>query len=209
MQCPNCQHTQENEITCGSCGIYFEKWRRREEESKQVKTTIYTEPPPSQTFKIFGLGALAASLILFAMQKFGAEEKAGTPVAQAAPAPQATPAPAAAPPTEQSVASPQVVSTEAMAMLARQNISDQKAAARQMTAYQRELQNLRSQQFQVVRAIERTRQNYDRRYWSSRDDAQLHAYQVAQQEQEQELSTQLDGINSQIDLLMSHPPGSP
>lgn len=200
MQCPNCQHTQENEITCGACGIYFEKWRQRAEKSKQVTTTIYAEPPHSHTFKIFALGALAASLILLAIQKLGTEEKNSSPQTVA----RITPAAHAIQQNSQRVISAQRILINVEVVSNQNDIAEQKVAAKEVAAYQKELQTLRYQKTQIAQAIETTRRNYDRSNRTSRDEAQEHAYQISQQEQEQQLRVQLDAVNAQIDTLMSH-----
>jgi serine protease Do len=70
MDCPKCGHKQHDEVHCESCGIYFEKYRRRQTKSQAADTGLKNSrrPPESGvgntlkiicvTTAIIGLGLL-------------------------------------------------------------------------------------------------------------------------------------------------------
>ncbi len=180
VQCPRCQLVQENEVSCESCGIYFEKWRQREAEASKVVTTIYAAPPQNSAARTWALVALALALALLLALRSNNREIVVVPQAPA------TPPPAAAKSSGQPAAAPQ------------------DSSVLSMHDYQEQLRGLRAQQAQIYRDMNASRQATYGRIGGVRDEAQIHADQLAQQE----YSAQLDSINSQINFLMSHAPNS-
>jgi serine protease Do len=52
MDCPKCGHKQRDEVRCESCGIYFEKYRRRQTESQFADSGLKNSRRPPES----GLG---------------------------------------------------------------------------------------------------------------------------------------------------------
>lgn len=180
MQCPKCQHVQDDEISCGSCGIYFEKWRLREAEINDVKTTIYAvDEITDSKRRAFGLAVLAISLLVYIAFKPKDDDTivVAPATAPAAPAPQS-------PPT---VAQPIPLKPSPSA------------------EFNEQLRSLRQQQSQLQMDLSSVQRTYSMRTWPGRDEAQLHAEQIAQQQREQEIMAQLDSIRAQINFLITHP----
>src|SRR6267154_5551832 len=49
MDCPKCGHKQLGEVQCESCGIYFEKYRRRQAESQSADSGLKNPRRPLES----------------------------------------------------------------------------------------------------------------------------------------------------------------
>jgi S1-C subfamily serine protease len=63
MNCPKCGHEQHDTIQCGSCGIYFTKFRRHHSSRASRRRT---EVPPERDTSGFGWSAIALTAIISA-----------------------------------------------------------------------------------------------------------------------------------------------
>src|ERR1700694_2054782 len=89
MDCPKCGHKQRDEVRCESCGIYFEKYRRRQTKTQSADSALKNarSPPESgvgNTIKIVFVTAAVIGLGLTVYTKVGTRTK-NLPVATAPP----------------------------------------------------------------------------------------------------------------------------
>ena len=89
MDCPKCGHKQSDEVRCESCGIYFEKYRRRQTQTQSADSAPKNarRPPESglgNTIKIVFVTAAVIGLGLTVYTKVGTRTK-NLPVATAPP----------------------------------------------------------------------------------------------------------------------------
>jgi S1-C subfamily serine protease len=90
MDCPKCGHKQLDEVRCESCGIYFEKYRRRQTKSQSADSGLKNPrlPPESSarnTIKIVFLTSAVIGLGLLVYTKVSTSTKTNPPVATAPP----------------------------------------------------------------------------------------------------------------------------
>ena len=89
MDCPKCGHKQRDEVRCESCGIYFEKYRRRQTKSQSADSGIKNPRRPlesngSNTIKIVLVTSAVIGLGLMVYTKVSTSTK-NPPVAIAPP----------------------------------------------------------------------------------------------------------------------------
>jgi len=87
MDCPKCGHKQLGEVQCESCGIYFEKYRRRQAESQSADSGLKNPRRPLEsgvrsTIKIVFVTSAVIGLGLFVYTKVSTGTK-NPPVATA------------------------------------------------------------------------------------------------------------------------------
>jgi serine protease Do len=101
MDCPKCRHKQLDEVRCESCGIYFEKYRRRQTKSQSVDAGLKNSRRPLEssfgnTIKIVFVTAAVIGLGLLVYTKVGTSTK-NPPVAASPPQRNAVPVPSGEP----------------------------------------------------------------------------------------------------------------
>src|SRR5260370_38669236 len=74
MDCPKCGHKQLGEVQCESCGIYFEKYRRRQAKSQSADSGLKNPRRPLEsgvrsTIKIVFVTSAVIGLGLFVYTK--------------------------------------------------------------------------------------------------------------------------------------------
>jgi S1-C subfamily serine protease len=89
MDCPKCGHKQRDDVRCESCGIYFEKYRRRQAKSESADSGLKNSRRPPEyslgnTIKIVFVTAAVIGLGLLVYTKVGTRTK-NLPVATAPP----------------------------------------------------------------------------------------------------------------------------
>jgi serine protease Do len=89
MDCPKCGHKQLDEARCESCGIYFEKYRRRQTNSQSAHSGLSNSRRPLEsglgnTIKIVFITSVVIGLGLFVYTKTNTSTKT-PPVATAPP----------------------------------------------------------------------------------------------------------------------------
>jgi serine protease Do len=87
MDCPKCGHKQRDEVRCESCGIYFEKYRRRHTKDQSADSGLKNSrsPPGSglgNTIKIVFVTSAVIGLGLLLYTKVGTSTK-NPPIATA------------------------------------------------------------------------------------------------------------------------------
>jgi serine protease Do len=90
MDCPKCGHKQLDEVHCESCGIYFEKYRRRQTKRQSADSGLKNPRRPLEsgarnTIKIVLVTSAVIGLGLFAYTKVSTSTKKNPPVATAPP----------------------------------------------------------------------------------------------------------------------------
>jgi serine protease Do len=101
MDCPKCGHEQRDEVRCESCGIYFEKFRRRQTKSQSADSGLKNarRPPESgvrNTLKIVCLTSAVIGLGLLVYTKMSTTAK-NPPIATAPPQRDPMPVPSGGP----------------------------------------------------------------------------------------------------------------
>src|ERR1700730_2556417 len=89
MDCPKCGHKQSDEVRCESCGIYFEKYRRRQTKSPSADSGLKNSRRPLEsslpnTIKIVFVTSAVIGLGLLVYTKASTSTK-NPPVATAPP----------------------------------------------------------------------------------------------------------------------------
>src|SRR5450432_2993256 len=107
MDCPKCRHEQRDEVRCESCGIYFEKFRRRQTKSQSADSGLKNarRPPESgvrNTLKIVCLTSAVIGLGLLVYTKLSTTAQkppiaTSPPTATAPPQRDPTPVPSGGP----------------------------------------------------------------------------------------------------------------
>ena len=87
MDCPKCGHKQRDEVRCESCGIYFEKYRRRQTKSQSADSGPINSRRPLEsglgnTIKIVFVASAVIGLGLLVITKVSTRSK-NPPVATA------------------------------------------------------------------------------------------------------------------------------
>jgi len=101
MDCPKCGHNQRDEIRCESCGIYFEKYRRRQTKSPSADSRLTNSRRPlesgaSNTIKIVFIASAVIALGLLVHAKVSTRTK-NPPVATTPPQRDPLPVPSGEP----------------------------------------------------------------------------------------------------------------
>jgi serine protease Do len=101
MDCPKCGHKQLGEVQCESCGIYFEKYRRRQTKSQSADSGLKNPRRPLEsgvrnTIKIVFVTSAVIGLGLFVYTKVSTNTK-NPPVATAQPQRDPLPVPSGEP----------------------------------------------------------------------------------------------------------------
>jgi S1-C subfamily serine protease len=101
MDCPKCGHKQRDEVRCDSCGIYFEKYRRRQTKSQSADSGLKNSRRPLEsslrnTIKIVFVTAAVIGLGLSVYTKVSRSTK-NPPVATAPPQRDPLPVPSGKP----------------------------------------------------------------------------------------------------------------
>jgi len=124
MDCPKCGHKQRDEVRCESCGIYFEKYRRRQTKSQSADLDLEKSRRPLEsglgnTIKIVFVTTAVIGLGLLLYTKVSTTTK-NPPVATAPPQRDPLPVPSGEPdPTAAEESQPQP--TGLAAQLAKSN----------------------------------------------------------------------------------------
>jgi S1-C subfamily serine protease len=124
MDCPKCGHKQRDEVRCESCGIYFEKYRRRQTKSQSADLDLEKSRRPLEsglgnTIKIVFVTTAVIGLGLLLYTKVSTTTK-NPPVATAPPQRDPLPVPSGEPdPTAAEESQPQL--TGLAAQLAKSN----------------------------------------------------------------------------------------
>src|SRR5260221_3216807 len=101
MDCPKCGHKQRDEVRCESCGIYFEKYRRRQTKSQFADSGLKNSRRPlgsglGNTIKIVFVTSVVIGLGLLVYTKVSKNTK-NPPVATAPPQRDPSPVPSGEP----------------------------------------------------------------------------------------------------------------
>src|SRR5882672_8836528 len=113
MDCPKCGHKQRDEVRCESCGIYFEKYRRRQTKSQSADLDLEKSRRPLEsglgnTIKIVFVTTAVIGLGLLLYTKVSTTTK-NPPVATAPPQRDPLPVPSGKPaPTAAEESQPQL-----------------------------------------------------------------------------------------------------
>jgi serine protease Do len=124
MDCPKCGHKQLGEVQCESCGIYFEKYRRRQTKSQSADSGLKNPRRPLEsgvrnTIKIVFVTSAVIGLGLFVYTKVSTSTK-NLPVATAPPQRAPLPVPSGKPASTATEESPPQL-TGLAAQLAKSN----------------------------------------------------------------------------------------
>src|SRR5258708_35160093 len=100
MDCPKCGHKQLGEVQCESCGIYFEKYRRRQTKSQSADSGTKNSRRPLEssarnTIKIVLVTSAVIGLGLLVYTKVSTSTK--NPPVATAPPPRPLPVPSGKP----------------------------------------------------------------------------------------------------------------
>jgi S1-C subfamily serine protease len=124
MDCPKCGHNQLDEVRCESCGIYFEKYRRRQTKSQSADSGLKNSRRPLEsglgnTLKIVFVTSAVIGLGLLVHTKVSTSTK-NPPVATAPPQRDPSPVPSGEPDST-ATEKPQPQLTGLAAQLAKSN----------------------------------------------------------------------------------------